>query len=905
MSITRVGRWAISIGIAVVLPITMIPYASAEEPPPATASAEADPASTPSATPTVATLESPVPSDASAETQSPDVSSPAPTQVPSSPAPEASEDEATPSDPAGETAPEPTVSPEPAPSVTDDPTPSATSDPTSSQSESASQGPSPEPSAAPSAEPSSPATPEATASATETPDLTQAKEITQCTNTYQPTSGSQGRWIDSWNWSTGVVPGAADTVCVFRTSKDLWLPTGSSARVRDLYVADDVDIDIDGSLTIDREFVVAGKPDYYGIYGDGKLTLAAGAVAMLNQAKVTVDYQNYGSTTTYSATIHDAWNSGRLNVRGWLRSSYGTLTNQTSGVVRTDGYEAVIDMSFHNFGRVEATDRLIFNAYTYLKPGSTLSGLIQLDGTLAESYTLKAGERLTIENCAEQSSGTTLTVQAGARLSFAANCTNYPTTLGGSIDNYGEMTLVNRPVYFGSQTVIRNFGTLRWTTKDEFAYFGVYDSRYSPRLENAVGGRMIINGPRKATIGMVFVNRGRLEHDVPVVFNKATDFSGGTHVMYLTPDVVLSQVPMMTAKAALTLAGTLELWLYPGVVFPVGAGAPVAQSDVSIAGAYSRIVPQQSNWKTYLSGNRYMVRVSLPEVTALAPSQIDRCNVGSDTYTIPGRVGVQYYANGVYRPAGTYSTAGVAQVTVTARAASGYALVGATTWYLNYTTSPCPPYTFSDVPSTHPFYSHITWLATQGITKGYPDGRYGVGFSVLRGEMAAFLYRSAGSPYVNLANCPSYRDVPSAHQFYKEICWMTQRGIAGGYSDGRFGVYDATQREQMAVFLYRASGSPVVNTNACTVFNDVPRSSPFFTAVCWARLTGITSGYGNNIYGYGDPVLREQMATFLYRWRTMAPRSAALAVHDPLTSQEPIAPAPVVEPLLGRSLAEQ
>lgn len=174
--------------------------------------------------------------------------------------------------------------------------------------------------------------------------------------------------------------------------------------------------------------------------------------------------------------------------------------------------------------------------------------------------------------------------------------------------------------------------------------------------------------------------------------------------------------------------------------------------------------------------------------------------------------------------------------------------------------------TFRDVPYASGFYTDIEWLADSGITTGYGEGVFGVGDPVLREQMAAFLYRNAGSPAVNTSGCHTFADVPAGTEFDRAICWLKQQGITTGYSPTRFGYGDSVLREQMAAFLYRAAGSPAVNTSGCHTFTDVPASSGFNTAICWLRQQGITQGYSPTTYGYGDPVLREQMAAFLHRW---------------------------------------
>ncbi|NQX12010.1 S-layer homology domain-containing protein [Microbacteriaceae bacterium VKM Ac-2855] len=57
--------------------------------------------------------------------------------------------------------------------------------------------------------------------------------------------------------------------------------------------------------------------------------------------------------------------------------------------------------------------------------------------------------------------------------------------------------------------------------------------------------------------------------------------------------------------------------------------------------------------------------------------------------------------------------------------------------------TPTAPVTssFSDVPTDHPFFTEIEWMAAEGISTGYPDGTFRPTDVVTRQAMAAFLYR--------------------------------------------------------------------------------------------------------------------------------------------------------------------
>jgi hypothetical protein len=69
---------------------------------------------------------------------------------------------------------------------------------------------------------------------------------------------------------------------------------------------------------------------------------------------------------------------------------------------------------------------------------------------------------------------------------------------------------------------------------------------------------------------------------------------------------------------------------------------------------------------------------------------------------------------------------------------------GVDVWW-NRQISPAPDTaSFSDVPTSHPFFKEIEAMAASGITTGYADGTFKPGATVTRQAMAAFLSRALG-----------------------------------------------------------------------------------------------------------------------------------------------------------------
>ena len=129
----------------------------------------------------------------------------------------------------------------------------------------------------------------------------------------------------------------------------------------------------------------------------------------------------------------------------------------------------------------------------------------------------------------------------------------------------------------------------------------------------------------------------------------------------------------------------------------------------------------------------------------------------------------------------------------------------------------CQTTRFTDASPNHVFAAVLAWLSDPGISTGYPGPRrpsFQPAAPVLGEQMAAFLYRFAGSPAVNgVPTTSPYVDVPTTHVFFKEIVWLQREGITTGYADGTFRPGQPVLREQMAAFLFRFSELPGSQTD--------------------------------------------------------------------------------------------
>ncbi|WP_408669497.1 S-layer homology domain-containing protein [Kocuria marina] len=172
---------------------------------------------------------------------------------------------------------------------------------------------------------------------------------------------------------------------------------------------------------------------------------------------------------------------------------------------------------------------------------------------------------------------------------------------------------------------------------------------------------------------------------------------------------------------------------------------------------------------------------------------------------------------------------------------------------------------FTDT-ARNPFRTEIQWLADKSITTGYPDGTFRPAQPINRDAMAAFLYRMAGKPAFTAPKTSRFKDVRPGQAFYKEIHWLAAKGITTGYSDGTFRPGQPINRGSMAAFLYRYAGQPAFTAPKTSRFKDVRPGQAFYKEIHWLAARNITTGYQDRTFRPAQPIARDAMAAFLYRY---------------------------------------
>lgn len=126
-------------------------------------------------------------------------------------------------------------------------------------------------------------------------------------------------------------------------------------------------------------------------------------------------------------------------------------------------------------------------------------------------------------------------------------------------------------------------------------------------------------------------------------------------------------------------------------------------------------------------------------------------------------------------------------------------------WRMMGSPSGYPTHGFPDVSPTAYYDQAVRWAKAAGVTGGVGDtGRFQPDASVTRAQMVVFLHRVAGSTAPTSSH--GFPDVPRGSWYEDAVSWAKEHGITTGVGDtGRFQPDVVVTRGQMAAFLHRTA----------------------------------------------------------------------------------------------------
>lgn len=171
---------------------------------------------------------------------------------------------------------------------------------------------------------------------------------------------------------------------------------------------------------------------------------------------------------------------------------------------------------------------------------------------------------------------------------------------------------------------------------------------------------------------------------------------------------------------------------------------------------------------------------------------------------------------------------------------------------------------FTDADPGAWYHDGVHYCLEEGLMEGIDETHFAPHMDTSRAMIATILWRLSGSPETKAEQ--SYPDCVSGSWYAQAVVWATEQGVVKGYGSDSFGPEDPITREQLAAMLWRYAGSPAAAEDI-KAFSDAHTAGEWARdALCWAVEKGILTGRGDGILDPGGKASRVEAAAMLMRY---------------------------------------
>ena len=135
---------------------------------------------------------------------------------------------------------------------------------------------------------------------------------------------------------------------------------------------------------------------------------------------------------------------------------------------------------------------------------------------------------------------------------------------------------------------------------------------------------------------------------------------------------------------------------------------------------------------------------------------------------------------------------------------------------------------------------------------------------LLAPALALVLTLSIALPALAAVNDTGFSDVAASAWYAEAVMYCREHNLMAGIGNDQFAPESSLTRAQLAAVLYRIAGSPAVTGQ--DTYTDTQDGAWYSDAVLWASQQNLVSGYGGGLFGPNDPVTREQMTAIFWRY---------------------------------------
>jgi len=174
---------------------------------------------------------------------------------------------------------------------------------------------------------------------------------------------------------------------------------------------------------------------------------------------------------------------------------------------------------------------------------------------------------------------------------------------------------------------------------------------------------------------------------------------------------------------------------------------------------------------------------------------------------------------------------------------------------------------YPDVPKAAWYYEAVMYVSEREFMTGYKTGGFGAVNNLQRQDFVVTLARIAGADLTAYTGkTGGMSDVAGSAYYASAVAWAADKGIVTGYKNGKFGVGDTITREQVATILHRFCSSPTADNSVLKQFPDRTQISPYAkSAMAWAVQNNVISGLKSGNISPLSGASRAQIATIIMR----------------------------------------
>ena len=170
---------------------------------------------------------------------------------------------------------------------------------------------------------------------------------------------------------------------------------------------------------------------------------------------------------------------------------------------------------------------------------------------------------------------------------------------------------------------------------------------------------------------------------------------------------------------------------------------------------------------------------------------------------------------------------------------------------------------FSDVSVSDYFFGSVIWALDNNITKGISETEFGPNETCTHAQILTFLWRATGSEVVE--GC-DVNGIDKDAYYYDAVRWANSKGMLEGITS-----FDANvdcSRLDAVWYIWNAKDRDMENVDEKVVvdlFEDVEEDSLKTSAIAWAYANGVTKGTSSSTFSPKNTCTRGQIITFLCR----------------------------------------